>query len=384
MTEAKVKKLRVMFVIGSLRVGGAESQMVLLIQELVKQGVHCEVFAMKAEGDLLERLGDISVKVHDGAYVSSSNKLFFIWQTLRLISQLTLITLRRKINILHAYLPSANLIGGVAGRAARIPKIITSRRALGTHQDRSSLWKRLDKIANACSDIVTVNSMAVWEDVVKRDCLDEAKLRLIYNGLVTKPYILAKCQRQEARERLQLSKDNIAVGMVANLIAYKGHLDVIKAIPSVLDEFPKVIFLFAGEDRGIRTELECCAEALGVLGSIRFLGRCDIIPKFLAAMDIGLVASHEEGFCNALLEMMASSLPVVATKVGGNAEALQHGKLGILVPPKNSEALIQALTRLVASKEEREVLGKLAFKEVSDAYSVKAMVSHYTKLYGDL
>lgn len=139
-------------------------------------------------------------------------------------------------------------------------------------------------------------------------------------------------------------------------------------------------FVFIGEDRGIQTDLEALAADLG-LKNIYYLGRRDDVPKLLVAADIGLVASHEEGFCNALLEQMAASLPVVATEVGGNAEALNHGEFGSLINACAPAEIAAAITDLAVNPERRSELGGRARERVASLYSVAAMAEQHEKLY---
>jgi len=169
--------------------------------------------------------------------------------------------------------------------------------------------------------------------------------------------------------------------MVANLIPYKGHQDVVRAIPGIVSIYPRIHFFFAGDDRGIQKNLEQIASKLGVSQHITYLGRWEKIPELLSASDIGLVASHEEGFCNALLEMMASALPVIATTVGGNKEALNGGELGLLISPKEPEAIMRSIVQLASNEHMRKEMGDKACLAVMKSYTVKHMLRQYMELY---
>lgn len=371
--------MKLLFVIGSLEVGGAETQMVLLIEQLRKNDIGCEVFSLEGDGPLTERLHKAGVIVHDGGYRSGPGIIWFARQLFKSLYRLTRLLLRDKFQVVHAYLPLANFFSAVAGIICRIPLVITSRRALGTHQERYPIWRYFDSVSNKLSGKITVNSMGVWNDIIARENVSEGKLTLIYNGIDVSPFILASDSRVVMRNKLNCNDDEIVIVMVANLISYKGHSDVIEALSLVTDKCLKI--LFVGENRGIEKALKQQIKTLKFSTEVHFLGKRQDIPAVLSTADIGLVASHEEGFCNALLEMMASSLPIIATDVGGNPEALKQGELGIIIPSKSPQDIASAIHLLVNDKSLRERFGQKAFEEVSSHYSIDNMLTKHLALY---
>jgi glycosyltransferase involved in cell wall biosynthesis len=138
---------------------------------------------------------------------------------------------------------------------------------------------------------------------------------------------------------------------------------------------------FVGEDRGIKRVLKNMAEEHRIAEQVHFLGLRNDIPEILSAMDLFVMASHEEGFSNALIEAMAAGLPIVATDVGGNREALDEGSIGILVPPKDPDALAGALSRMIADRDMRDRMAIRAKKHVTERYSVDRMVHCFIQLY---
>jgi glycosyltransferase involved in cell wall biosynthesis len=374
--------MKILFVIGSLNVGGAETQLVMLIQGLVKKGVGCQVFAMRKEGPLLSKLEDIGVNVFDGGYLTGPGGFWHIKQTLKCFNRLFRIIHTGSYDVVHAYLPMANFLASIAAKLCFTPKIITSRRALGSHQDRSGIWRYMDKVSNYLSDRVTVNSQGVWRDVVERDDINENKLVLIYNGIDSSIYDIDNSLRSKMRKSLAVGDDDIVIGMVANLIPYKGHKDALVALQIIVKSYPNSKMIFVGQDRGIQSELEAMASEFGIDERVVFLGKRDDVPMFLSACDIALVASHEEGFCNALLEAMASGLPTVATDVGGNAEALSYGELGKLVPARDPEKMAEALLLLSNSGQHKNI-GKLARDAVVKRYSINTLVDSHLRLYAN-
>lgn len=372
--------LKVLYTIGSLELGGAESQMVMLIRELKKRGWHCELFVLEAKGPLKSILEQDGITIHDGGYVSEARKGVKIFLLLRAIVRFWRLTQQVRPDVLHAYLQMTNFIGALVGCVAGVKKIITSRRALGTHQDRHPYRKWLDKIANALSDRVTVNSNAVGQDTIFRDRIAPEKLVLIRNGLDFDCFGGLGGVRGDVRENLGLGGDEFGIIKVANLIPYKGHADLIYALPKVLEKWSNARLFLVGEDRGIQADLERLAFSLGVSDRVHFLGQRNDVPLLLMAMDLYVMASHEEGSSNALLEAMAAGLPIVATDVGGNREALDDGLAGMLVPPHDPGALSCAIEKLLDDEVLRSQVAAKS-KACAQAYSIPKMAEAHIRLY---
>jgi glycosyltransferase involved in cell wall biosynthesis len=371
--------MRVLFVIGSLEVGGAESQMVMLIRELIKKRIQCEVFALQTEGPLSISLKQIGVCIHSGRYrhdVSSVIKVLMLVRALWILWSKA-----RYATVLHAYLPLTNFMGACAGRLAGVRTVITSRRGLGNHQDKYPLWKWIDRIANLLSDVVTVNAIAVEQDIIKRDGIQSQKITCIYNGIYPERFETATSNRHSVRQSLGLKEGQVTLIIVANLIPYKGHADMLNALAKIFPEFPDIRLLLVGQDRGIEKALQIQAENLGLAHAVQWLGLRNDIPDLLAAADIYVCASHEEGFSNSLLEAMAAGKAVIATKVGGNNEMLEDGVLGLLVEPHDTEGLVLSIKKLVTDHTLRARLGQMASSRITSSYGAEKMSEQYISLY---
>ncbi|MEW9899948.1 glycosyltransferase [Chitinivorax sp. PXF-14] len=375
--QEKVDKI--LFVIGSLQLGGAERQIVLLATELAKRGKIVKLFSLEGDGPLRQPLEAAGVTVIDSGYNSQAP----FWKKLMLLvgseCRLIWVAATWRPKVLHAFLPLTNFMGASAGRLAGVKHIITSRRALGTHQERHPWWAKLDRLTNRLSTTITANSQAVVEDTIRRDHVDRSKIRLIYNGieLIQQPGLEAN--RESIRHELGLTPDQLAIVCVANLIPYKGHTELLEAL-AILDS-PSIRLFFAGEDRGIAKALMEQATRLGVDRQVVMLGRRQDIPLLLSAMDIGVLASHEEGFSNALLEKLAAGLPVVATTVGGNPEALDDMPNCYLVKPQSPVELAHALGTTINNIAEAKLAACTRKARTLTRYSVNTMVEQYKTLY---
>jgi glycosyltransferase involved in cell wall biosynthesis len=377
-------KGKILIVLGTLYVGGTESQVALLAEGLTRRGWSVEIYLLEKAGSLVGGLEAAGIPVIDGGHRSADRCTVRRWSKL-IASEARLFRriIRFRPDVVHCFLPLTNFMGALAGRLGFVT-VMTSRRALGNHQDRRPAWKWIDRVANGFSDVVTANSRAVAEDTAMRDGYDASKIVVIANGLDFSKFDNVRGDRSETRSALGLSSEHVAIVMVANLIPYKGHRDLIEAFARVAGSDPRLRLFLVGTDRGIASELLGNAGRLGVADRVQFLGPRNDIPGLLSAMDLGVMSSHEEGFSNALLEKLAAGLPVVATDVGGNPEALENMPNCVLVKPQNPEDLARGLAlaigRLGADEPNRAIRRRL----VRERYSVDAMVDAYERLYARL
>ncbi|WP_292492764.1 glycosyltransferase [Mesorhizobium sp.] len=392
----------VLFVIGTLDVGGTESQLVLLAKELKKRGWKVEVFALSRGGVLAQTLRGAGIPVLYGLHRPNSspppptsaktdakpsivpNTRPSVKAMLVLGAAVASLVVRiawTRPRVVHAFLPLTNFLGALAGRFALAPLVITSRRGLGYHQERWPRLKRMDRIANRFSHVVVANSHAVAADMAARDGYDIDRINVIPNGLDLSRFDDIGHRREETRRQLGLEPGDIGIVIVANLIPYKGHSDLVEAFARASQGRPNLRLIIAGQDRGIGPTLTDQAQRLGVGAKVRLLGMRNDVPGLLAGMDVGVIASHEEGFCNALMEKLAAGLPVVATNVGGNPEAVSGMPGCVLVKPRDpadlARGLIAVLDRLPEQAGDRE----LRQRAMQERYSTGAMVDAYERLY---
>jgi glycosyltransferase involved in cell wall biosynthesis len=369
----------VLFVIGSLTVGGAEKQLAMLTKGLKARGWQVAIFAFDASGVLADELRLARIRVVDGGYRSSLSRFRKIATLLSCQFSLTMLLRRERPGVVHGFLPPATFVSALAARLARTQVSIISKRAMGTHQERIPVLKWLDRAANGMADIVTANSVAVAEDTAARDGYPFADIVVIPNGLDFTAIDRAVPQRDETRRKLGIAKDEIAITMVANLIPYKGHADLIRAFALLAPDHRAKLFLI-GRDDGIGASLTELAASLGVADRMVALGQRDDVPSLLSAMDIGVMTSDQEGLSNAVLEKLGSGLPVVATSAGGNREALEGMPGCVLVRLHDPDDLARGLSAVIANMT-ADTRGVELRRLARERYSVDGMVEAHERLY---
>jgi glycosyltransferase involved in cell wall biosynthesis len=170
------------------------------------------------------------------------------------------------------------------------------------------------------------------------------------------------------------------VGSIGWLTPIKGYRYFVEALALLKPRYPTLYGVIVGSGE-LRQELKHLAASLGIEGSLRLLGKRDDVPECLAAMDLFVLPSLNEGMGRALVEAMATGLPVIGTKVGGIPALIDHEVNGLLVPPADSEALAEALRSLIDRPELAKRLGDAAHRSVGEQFSASSMVRAIDGLY---
>jgi L-malate glycosyltransferase len=173
------------------------------------------------------------------------------------------------------------------------------------------------------------------------------------------------------------------VTTVGNVRRVKGHDIFIRAAAAIAERVPVVRFSIAGEvlETDYYEELQKLIETLGLTDRFRFEGNVTDLPKFLANADVFVMPSRSEGFSNAIIEAMAASLPVVATSVGGNPEAVEDGVTGILVQPEDPVPLANAVIQLLSDPERSSAIGKAGRHLARQKFSVESVMDQVVGVY---
>lgn len=366
---------RVFHLIDSFNVGGTETQAVELARRLPATGYEVTVGCLKREGPLEDRLQGTGIAICEFRSRGGIDSPSGLRQLLRMTWFL------RSFDIVHTHDLWSNLLGVPAARLAGIPAIVSSRRDLSHlewYQGRRRVC--LKWIQNLGGAVVT-NAAPIRDVLLREDGFDPRKVRVIHNGVDVAKFKLAR------KDRIRLfpdAGDGKLVVLVGNMHTdVKGHPWLIAAAPAVLEQFPDTRFVLVGEGEQ-RSHFEKQVRDLGVLQSFLFLGRRSDIPEILASCDIAVLPSRAEGLPNAVLEYMAAGLPVIASRVGGNAELVQDGVTGMLVPSEDSAALSAALLKLLSEPALATRLAQAGHEFTVRNFSFERLVQDVDALYTEL
>lgn len=369
-------------VIGSLNRGGCETHLLRVLPRLDRTRFSPRVFVLAERGELAADMEAAGVPVIAPWLPSDGWPRGLAFRTVRLASvaaQLALHLLFTRPRIVHAFLPGAYLVAMPLAMLAGIRRRVMSRRSLNVYQTKRPVLAKLERWLHRHMSAVVGNSRAVVNDLMAEG-VDPARVHLIHNG-VTPPTV--QTGRDDVRAALGIDRDSVVLTMVANLIPYKGHADLLAALAGLPPE-PTWHCLVVGADTGLSGALKRQAEAEDIAARVHFLGGRSDVGDLYAATDIGVLASHEEGFSNAVLEGMSMGLPMVVTDVGGNAEAVEAGASGMVVPPRAPAALRDALSSLIHDANLRRSMGAAARRRAEALFSMPACVAAYEALYDQL
>jgi glycosyltransferase involved in cell wall biosynthesis len=376
---------RLFVVIGSLHVGGTEQHLARVLPELVQRGWRVTLFTLSGEGSLraaLERGGvDVRFTPLVGRLLRGRILALRLLRLIAVTVHLVWLMRTERPMVAHFFLPEAYVMGGFCGLVAGVPRMIMSRRSLNHYQRARPMVARAERWLHRRMSLIVGNSHAVVREL-EEEGVPPARLRLIYNGITLPPPIVTGA-RAGVRASLGIGADTLVIIIVANLLPYKGHLDLIEALTLVAGELPTDWrLLCAGRDLGHGETLRQRTHQCGLDRHVLWLGGRDDVADLFGAADIGVLASHQEGFSNAVLEGMGAGLPMIVTDVGGNAEAVLDGDTGCVVPAQHPTELAQAILRLASDKALRLRLGRAGRDRVARHFTLSACVDRYEEMYG--
>lgn len=288
-------------------------------------------------------------------------------------------------DIVHTHTSKAGAIGRIAAWLAGTPVVVHTPHGhifYGYYGPVMSWLIRLIEraLARITDRIVTLTDRG-REEHIRLGIAGADKFVTIPSGITLAAFRSGGADPSMKRKELGLPAGGPVAGTVGRLVPIKGHAWLIRAVPHVVAEFPEACFVFVG-DGPLRGELAQLGNALGVASHLKFLGMRQDIPDCLAALDLFVFPSLNEGMGRALIEAMAAGLPVVATRVGGIPDVVVEGTNGLLVPPQDERALAAAVLTLLRDRRRMAAYGKAGKMLVGARFDAGSMVQAIERLYG--
>jgi glycosyltransferase involved in cell wall biosynthesis len=293
------------------------------------------------------------------------------WQTVRAIRE---ILDRLNIDILHTHGYKADIYGFLATRKRKLPIVSTCH--LWTHDTVAvRCYDYIDSLFLRRFDAVVAVSETIAKSL-RRSGVHGSKIRVIDNGIDLHSFSPTHATLSERTDKRQ----NLVVGTVGRLVPQKGLEYFLRAAREVLRVFPNVIFRVIGSGPEGR-KLKQMAMDLEIHPNVIFTGECSDMPAAYASMDVFVLTSIDEGMPMVVLEALASKKPVIATQVGAIPSLVIPEKTGLLVAPKDVQALKQAILRLLNDAPLRTELGENGEALVMRGHSREFMAQNYLQMY---
>lgn len=302
---------------------GGQRQVWLLARELARLGGIEQVVVTGARSELAERLGKAGVRVRGVPWSAGLDPR---------VVPAVVAELRGTASLVHAHDAHAVTLGGLAAGLARRPLVATRR--VDFHLRRRGFWGRADRV------IAISRAVA---DVLAADGIAPERIAVVHSGISLDD--LRRTPRLGVRERLGLPPGTKVAANVAALVGHKDHATLLRAAARLADRFPSLHWVVAGEGPE-RVPLERLRAELQLDGRIHLLGHIPEPARLVADADLFVMSSREEGLGTSVLDAMALGIPVASTTAGGLPEMLQDG-VGVLAPPRDPDALANAVARLL-------------------------------------
>lgn len=372
--------IRILFVIDGIEFGGGERVFAQIINALPQD--RFQPFLSTAPNEAFAK----AIRREDLATfeVDFSNRY-----NAAVLMRLMRIIAKHRIDIVHGQGMRAEFYARLAARLSG-PKPYVSTVAVPVERFDVSYWRRLfyrtfDKLTERYVNRFIVVSDRLAKEMILGHGLVQEKVTRIYNGIETDSYDPAGQlgNRRRIREEFRISDTEVLIGAVGRLTWPKGFEYFIQAIPHIVQTVPNSRFLLVG-DGSLRHDLEARAGSLDIQDRLHFTGQRTDVRDILAALDIVVVPSLQEGFPVLTLESMAMEKPIVASAIDGITEQIVTGNEGLLVPQKDPRAIARAVRHLAANPDQAILLGKNARARVMRDFSVDKMLAETIRVYESL
>ncbi len=367
----KILKFLTMFA-----VGGTERQFTYVTKSLNRSLFDIHVGCLSREGEFLKDIEALNVPISEYR-ISSLYSASMVRRQWAFAQDLR----KNGVQLVHAYgfypnvfsIPAARLAGCVA---------IASVRDTGAFSSQIKLRALVQRTACRFADSVIANSMAVRDWLVSLG-MNEKQIAVIPNGIAV-PAEIPFSRDFPIRREFGIDPQAPVIAAVCRLNKNKGVEYFLEAALTVSKRFPAARFLVVGAsyfEPQYKVSLERLAAEMNLKDRVIFTGERNDVPKLLQEIDLSVLPSMSEGLSNSLLEAMAAHVPVVATNVGGNPEIVHNGKTGLLVPPRDADALANAMIRILESPRLADEFGKAGHDYVRTNFSLDATVRRTQDLY---
>jgi Glycosyltransferase len=388
-----LKKTKIIHIITRLDKGGSAETTLqtvsLLDQEMYElfliHGLSLESNMSDMERESVER--DLSLAE------AKSIKIFALPLLVRRLSfkndLLTFISIYRLIkrirpHIVHTHTSKAGLLGRLAAFLAGVPVIIHTPHGHVFHSYYGPFMTRIfviaERILSSMTDKIAALTNRERDEHLEQGIASIEKYTIIHSGVMLQQIMNMNIDVKTGKKKFGISENSNVIGVVGRLVPIKGHKYLVSAAKRIIKEFDNTVFVFVG-DGYLETRLEKQAEALGVRKNIIFAGWRNDVIEVLDLFDILVLPSLNEGMGKVLIEGMALGKPIVASRVGGIIDLVKNGDNGILVSPRDSDALGEAILTLIRNKKLAQRLGEYGKDNISPEYDTFVMVRQIKDLY---
>ena len=388
-----MKKTRIIHIITRLDKGGSAETTLQVVSLLNREryevflahGLSLESNMGVMEQEVLAR--DLSLAEKRGIRVFSipsllrrlslKNDLLAFFSIYRLIKRI-------KPHIVHTHTSKAGVLGRLAACLARVPIIIHTPHGHVFHSYYGYIMTKIivlvERILSLMTDKITALTDRERDEHLEQGVASIEKYVIIHSGVMLQQIMNTNIDVETGKKEFDIPQNSNVIGVVGRMVPIKGHKYLVSAAKRIIKEFGNTVFVFVG-DGYLEARLQRQAESLGVRKNIIFAGWRNDVIKILGLFDVLVLPSLNEGMGKVLIEGMALGKPIVASSVGGIIDLVKNGDNGILVPPRDSDALAEAILKLIRNKNLTQELGKNGKSKVYPEYDTFVMIRQIEDLY---
>jgi glycosyltransferase involved in cell wall biosynthesis len=291
---------------------------------------------------------------------------------------------KEKFQSVHTYTTKAGFIGRLAAKLAGVPVIIHTifepAHNSASNPILKSLYIFMERLACRWADAIITITNANSREILQRSLVEPQKLTVVPEGLDMTRYDAVEADPAQVRSALGIPQSAPFILTVARLEAPKGHAWLLKAAKIILETIPSAHFVCVGMGR-LRESLEKMAQQMGIGSQVHFIGFRQDMLQIMKSCDLFVLPSLWEGQGVVLLEAMAFKKAQVASAVGGIMDVVVDGETGVLVPPKDPQALAQAIVKLINDPQTRQKMGEKGYERVRTVFDEAAFNLKRFKVY---
>ena len=350
--------------------GGAEREVCYLARAFRRRGWEVAAISMLP----LER--PVSDLEAEGVHTSSLGMLRGVPDP-RAIGRLREFIRRWQPDVLHAHMVHANLLARLSRLVARTPVLVSTIH----NQDEGAQWRYVAyRLTDWLSDVTTTVSQVAMEEAIRRGGVRANSIQLVPNGIETNEYVCDASIRERTRTSLRLD-DRFTWLAVGRLVEAKGYRSMVAGFAQAREHHPEAMLLIAGAGP-LEEAIRATARQAGLEQAVSLLGLRSDVPALMQAADGFVMSSTWEGLPMVLLEAGASSLPIVATDVGGSRDAVLDGVSGYITPVAEPEALGRAMDMVMQmSAEDRQAMGAEGRAHICRGFEIEVVADRWERLY---
>lgn len=370
---------RLLHIITSLGVGGAENHLLELVCGLADDGYDVTVMYLTdadqyADEDVTSEMVEAGVSLK---HVGIRNNIDPIGFGLVLLH-----ILRNDYDIVHTHLIHGDIYGSTAATIGGIRRTVSTK-----HNDPPFLteqpYKALHDMTIRLTDRVVSISENVRNFTLEHTAASPDEVRTVHYGLDPQPFDQVTDEEVESVRSGLVTADGLLVGTVARLVEQKDLSTLLRAIDTVSEKHPKVCLAIVGKGPK-REELEALATALDINDRVTFTGHRSDVPTLMHAFDLFVLPSQWEGFGLVFLEAMAAGTPIVASEVSAVPEIVVDSETGYLAPPGEVDKFAECIDRLLKDRTLAETMGQKGRERLESHFTVERMVSETETVYDEL